>query len=148
VVCDGSIVFLLYRLTIIISMHECIKAMEEVSPSTADENGIFENGYAVGLLSGVWPASIVMIGDVGLEPGPAPAPATEILRAPKVLSGVIGGGVPSVDSDDAESERDRACCPLRPPMGIPMGSDRLVLMGDAERTVVVVEVVEDMVNEA
>jgi hypothetical protein len=130
-------------------MHDSVEMKEEVSPSTADENGIFENGYAVGLLSGVWPASIVMIGDVGLVPGPAPAPTVEILRAPKVLSGVIGGGVPSVDSDDAESERDRAWwCPLRPPMGIPMGSDRLVLMGDGERTAVVVVVVEDMVNEA
>lgn len=59
-------------------------------------------GKATGLFIGVPAASIVMIGDVGL-------PATAA-RPPKVdarPAGVIGGGDPSVESDEAESERWR-----------------------------------------
>jgi hypothetical protein len=82
------------------------------------------NGYAVGLLSGAVPASMFMIGDVGLVLGPG-------ARAPNVLSGVIGGGVPSDESDAVESERCRPWCPPRP-TGMAIGAE---CGGDTERVV-------------
>jgi hypothetical protein len=104
-------------------------------PSTADANGIFANGNAVGVLIGVWP-SMVMIGEVGLVPGAG-------ARTPKVLSGVVGGGVPSVESDAVESERARVW--WWPAPGIAIGAVReagegvraedIVNVGERERRV-------------
>jgi len=47
-----------------------------------------------------------MMGEVGLVPGP-PVAFALLLRVPYAFNGVMGGGVPSLESEEVEPERAR-----------------------------------------